>query len=84
MTLTQPVETNQGRTFVHEVRKVCGDDGTVSFRVPYAPKTAPWVTGSTGPVTVVADADRVTVEVAASDVASARTLTVRLPAGITD
>lgn len=84
VTLTQPVETNQGRTFVHEVRKVCGDDGTVSFRVPYAPKTAPWVTGSTGPVTVVADADRVTVEVAASDVASARTLTVRLPAGITD
>ena len=84
MTLSQPVETNQGRTFVDEVRKACGEDGAASFQGPYAPKTAPWASGSVGPVTVVADADRVTIEVAGSDVESARTLTARLPGGITE
>jgi dolichyl-diphosphooligosaccharide--protein glycosyltransferase len=82
--VSQPIETNQGRAFAYEIQKVCGEDGTATFSLPYAPKTAAATTGSTGPVTIASDATTVALAVTAADVASGRTLAVSFPAGVTD
>jgi dolichyl-diphosphooligosaccharide--protein glycosyltransferase len=78
VTVSQPIETNQGRTFPFESRKVSGADGTATFVLPYAPKAGTASTGSVGPVSVACGPRIASLTLTAEDVDARRTIEVRL------
>lgn len=75
VTLTQSVETNQGRRFEYRNSKIADQNGTVTFLITYLPKIDD-ATGSIGPVELEAHGRRSAVVVTAADIEMQRQIKV--------
>lgn len=81
VSLSQPIETNQGRRFVYHNEKVCAADGMATFSAVYGPMTRPRSTGATGPVVIESGGSSAEVAVSDDDLRRGRLFTVDLKGG---
>lgn len=82
VSLSQAIETNQGRRFVYRNEKVCGADGTATFAAVYAPRTGPGATGALGPVVLASQGRSAEVAVTEEDVRAGTQFSVDLDHGL--
>jgi asparagine N-glycosylation enzyme membrane subunit Stt3 len=76
VTMSQPIETNQGRRFTFFNRKVLGENGRVGFLLLYPKKIRPFTVGALGPAVFAEDGKKIRIEVGNLDLQQGKTFRI--------